>query len=101
VAIIWSGMWFRPENGPEGDWAYCPEGEGRFPERCVNPAGYPMTSGAPRYSLIGALDDRWFYIGGYRGLEYSGPPTTLKLRTNDNVPGNGRGAFHALVAITR
>lgn len=100
---IWSGMWFRPENGPDGDWGYCPGNEGHdgWFDLCVNPAGYPMTYGAPRYSLIGALDFGWFYIGNGWILDYTGPPTTLKLRVNDNVPGNGSGAFRAVVAITR
>jgi hypothetical protein len=88
---IWAGVWFTGWNGPAG-WTDSPA-----------PSDYPLP-GAPEYSLIGRLGNGpWQYIGN-RPLTFTqqkaGYLQKLVLRTNDNNPGNGDGAFYATTDCT-
>src|SRR5262249_1927579 len=79
---IWSGVLLSSNNGPQG-W-----------NSIVNDPTFPLNGSRP-YSLIGRLEG--FpndYIGTSNATtqQVSGP-THLILRTNDNVPGDGSGAF--------
>ena len=73
-------------NGPAG-WTDSPA-----------PSDYPLP-GAPEYSLIGRLGNGpWQYIGNRAFTfhqEKEGYWQKVVLRTNDNNPGNGDGAFYA------
>ncbi len=55
------------------------------------------------FSLIGVFggDPDYFYIGSFYDQTYAGPTRRLRLRTNDNAPGNGEGAFTARVRVLR
>jgi len=88
---IWAGVWFTGWNGPAG-WTDNPA-----------PSDYPLP-GAPQYSLIGRLGNGpWQYIGN-RPLTFTQQKASylqkLVLRTNDNNPGNGDGAFYATTDCT-
>lgn len=79
---IWAGVWFTGENGPEG-WD------------STAPVGYPKP-GARTYSLIAALSGQtWSYVGNVTRTYYNNSSTSKSLwaRVNDNVAGNGSGAF--------
>lgn len=98
---IWSGEYLTgyyeglpisypaPSNGPAG-WLGARAG-----------ASFPLPGAAP-YGLIGRFDGREPFAVGRAGERiYIGPPTRLRLRTNDNYPANGTGAFGCLVQIYR
>jgi hypothetical protein len=81
---IWAGVPFTGNNGPQG-W-----------NTFVADASFPLPGSRP-YALIGRLEGGFQngYIGTSNatvGVPVSGP-TRLFLRTNDNVPGDGSGAF--------
>jgi hypothetical protein len=81
---IWAGVWFTGENGPGGWSSTAPPGW-----------GYPRP-GAPQYSLLGGLSgETWRYVGANTYTFYNNSPSyrSLWARVNDNVPGNGSGAF--------
>lgn len=81
---IWAGVWFTGTNGPEG-----------WPATAPWNWNYPLP-GARQYSLLGRLSgEGWRYVGNNTTTftNYSGSYRTLYARTNDNVPGNGSGAF--------
>ena len=86
---IWAGNWFTGWNGADG-WAGTRAS-----------SAYPLP-GAPRYGLIGRLGyGPWRHIG--RGpVAFTNTTTgslqTLVLRVNDNVAGNGWGAFQAEIS---
>lgn len=89
-ATIWAGVWFTGANGPAG-W-----------NTVARPGyGYPL-AGAREYSLLANKNTGWFYIGAARTTVTNtlGNPQTLHLRTNDNTPGNGSGAFEVNVTYT-
>jgi hypothetical protein len=80
---IWAGVWFTGDNGPEG-WT------------AAAPADYPLP-GARQYSLIGRVSGQtWSYIGPNTVTFYNNSPYPqyLYARVNDNVAGNGSGAFN-------
>ena len=87
LAITGTGM-INPgfpygDNGPEG-W-----------NSIDNNSALPLPGTRP-FSLLGILDGQKFYIG--RSAATTETFTTNKrlfLRTNDDVPGNGTGAFNA------
>ncbi|MBI2392807.1 MAG: hypothetical protein HYV09_24695 [Deltaproteobacteria bacterium] len=82
---IWAGVWLTGENGPDGWPNY--DGDPKFPLRGSHP-----------YALIGRLDGRYFYVGANLPTRfYTGRGSRLMLRTNDDAPGNGSGAFHVRV----
>jgi hypothetical protein len=79
---IWAGVWFTGENGPAG-WN-------------VSAPWYFPRPGARQYSLLAGLSgETWRYMGGYAYTFYNNSPYSRALfaRVNDNVPGNGSGAF--------
>lgn len=79
---IWSGVLFSSNNGPEG-W-----------NSIVNDPTFPLNGSRP-YSLIGRLEgfpNDYIGVSNATTQQVSGP-THLILRTNDNVPGDGSGAF--------
>ena len=82
--------------------AQWPGGHGRHGTK----PGFPQTGVAP-YCLLGkTAEDDYFYIG--KGLrrtylnQSEGPgETDLYLRINDDVPGNGNGAFSVHIQVWR
>lgn len=83
---IWAGVLFTGGNGPAGwvGWSA--------------PSHYPRP-GVPVFSLIGRLEGGsslgFTYIGD-RAMAFqnlAGFSRTVRLRVNDDVPGNGSGAF--------
>jgi hypothetical protein len=86
---IWAGVWLTGWNGPAG-WA-----------DAMAPSGYPLTD-VPRYGLIGRIGNGpWQYIGN-RAMTFTntkvGYRQKVVLRVNDNVAGNGDGAFRASIS---
>lgn len=81
---IWAGVPFTGANGPRG-WNNV-ELDPKFP-----------LIGSHPYSLIGKLDGRYFYVGDGVDRFYFGSGSRLMLRTNDDTPGGGSGAFTVLV----
>jgi hypothetical protein len=70
---------------------------------------YPLP-GAHQDALIGRVGSSgpdglpgrsWFEIGSYSSYQHEGEPGRLFLRTNDNKPGNGTGAFSVTIKIER
>ena len=92
---IWAGVWLTGLNGPEG-WNDRVE---------TNPAS-PMSNqpDAHPFALIGRFGaNPYFYVGhGISRKAYNLPvPANLRLRINDNAPGNGSGAFRCRVQVWR
>jgi hypothetical protein len=81
---IWAGVWLTGQNGPRG-WNNI-DLDPKFPLQASHP-----------FALIGRLDGKYTYIGDGVDRFYFGRGSRLSLRTNDDLPGNGSGAFHALV----
>ncbi|GIG88141.1 hypothetical protein [Plantactinospora endophytica] len=80
---IWAGVWLTGTNGPEG-WF-----------NTSASSAYPLP-GAREYSLLARANGGWSYIGQYGTVTNTGSTIVpLQLRTNDNIPGNGSGAFTA------
>jgi hypothetical protein len=103
---IWAGVILTGNNGPQG-WTDYDGCQAKFPLYC-----------APPYGLIGylAYDGGYFYIGSgggaaqppYPTLSPAGAPgplisapSQLLLRTNDDAPGNGSGAYSVNIHILR
>lgn len=99
---IKTGFWwgFNPPAGFDGD-----SDDPKFPlnqsplndhmcgsKRCSRP-----------HSLVGVFGGHpnYFYIGTSYDRTYDGPTRRLLLRTNDDAPGNGEGAFTARVRVFR
>lgn len=87
---IWAGVWFTGNNGPDG-W-----------DSIENSSIFPLPGSHP-FSLLGRLGSRYFFIG--QGLQRAqteiGVVRRLFLRINDDVPGNGNGAFTCQVQVFR
>jgi hypothetical protein len=82
-----AGVIFGGDNGPEG-W-----------NSIENNPTFPLPGSRP-FSLLGILDSQKFYIGKSNATtEKFTTPKRLFLRTNDNEPGNGSGAFSAQVQV--
>lgn len=78
---IWPGVPFSYNTGPQGWFEY------------QNGPNFPLPADPP-YSLIGTLNDQSFYIGTSNYVSQNLPaPARLFLRTNDDMPGDGNGAF--------
>lgn len=80
---IWSGVWFTGNNGP-GGW-----------NSIDNDMKFPLPGSHP-YCLLGKLDT-YFYVGPSYRLDNATDAGELFLRINDDVPGNGNGAFQCLI----
>lgn len=91
---IWAGVWLTSTNGPQG-WNNIAM-EHKFPD-----------PSAHAYSLLGKVDSDYFEVGtGIRQLyrrqaAQGATDTELVLRVNDDAPGNGSGAFTALILVWR
>lgn len=90
---IWAGFWFIGWNGPDG-----------FSE-AARDSKYPVTTyddpQARPFSLVGSFGgSERFQIGGGVTKSPSGR-RRIYLRTNDDTPGNGRGAFDCTILIDR
>jgi hypothetical protein len=81
---IWAGVWFTGTNGPRG-WNWI-DHDPKFPLKSSHP-----------FCLFGRLDNGPFYIGDDMRLDETADQGTLLLEINDDVHGNGSGAFHCLV----
>lgn len=87
TGTINAGVFLGGDNGPEG-WNSIE----------TNPQ-FPLPGTRP-FSLLGSLDSQLFYIGkGTATTDRFLSPKRLFLRTNDNVPGNGSGAFNAFIQV--
>lgn len=91
---IWGGVCLTDTNGPEG-WRYFPDEGTYLPLSASDPSNnYP-------FALIGKLDGGYFYIGPQKEFIHQGQWARLLLRTNDNLPGNGTGAFSVHIKVVR
>jgi hypothetical protein len=81
---IWAGVWFTGTNGPRG-W-----------DRRDTANKFPLP-GAHPFELLGKLDSGYFEIGDNIRIDETPDQGELFLRINDDVPGNGSGAFQVLV----
>ena len=94
TGTIWAGVLFTGVNGPEG-WL----------NRSADPSmPYANKSDAHPYALIGRFGgDPYFSIGilAPRRAYASTSAQQLTLRTNDDTPGNGSGAFQCRVQVWR
>jgi hypothetical protein len=91
---IWAGVAFTGRNGPAG-WT----------DRVVDDARWPLHSGldpdrAHPFALLARVGG-WFYVGEHLPQRrFLNPrPLPLHLRINDDVPGNGSGAFQVTVRV--
>jgi len=85
TGMINAGVFLGGDNGPEG-W-----------NSIENNSAFPLPGSRP-FSLLGILDGQKFYIGRSAATtERFTSNKRLFLRTNDNVPGNGSGAFNAQI----
>ena len=84
---IWSGVIFTGNNGPQG-W-----------NTIDNNPNLPLPGSRP-FSLLGRLEGQNFYIGtsNSTGKDFASPQRLI-LRTNDDLPGNGNGAFMCQVEL--
>jgi hypothetical protein len=85
---IWAGVWFTGNNGPQG-WDNR-DGSNKFP-----------LPGAHPYQLLGHLENGYFEIGRQAFRQQTPDGGQLLLRINDDLPGNGNGAFQCLVQLYR
>jgi len=85
---IWAGVWFTGTNGPRG-W-----------DNRDNNNKFPLP-GAHPFELLGKLDAGYFEIGDSRRIDQTPDQGELYLRINDDVPGNGNGAFQCMVQVYR
>ena len=94
TGLIWDGYCFIGTNSPDGLPGATPAENGNY--------DYPLP-GAQEEALIAAVGPggNYFQIGSSLTLKYNGPPGRLFLRTNDNMPGNGSGAFAVYIQIQR
>lgn len=92
---IWAGVWFAGENDPDG-------------VEVSHDRKYPLNTGdwARPYSLIAFFENNGneskpFFVGRYYGPVRQRPPFVgrLFLRTNDDTPGGGSGAFSATIKV--
>jgi hypothetical protein len=87
---------FYPPTGPDGYTdTDCSNPDSQFPAPCER-----------KFSLLGQIDTinragGWFFIGSSSQRVYSGAGGWLYLRTNDDVPNNGEGAFELNVKVYR
>lgn len=91
---IWAGIQGDPDNGPEGY------------SNIDNDPKFPLYQGreAHPYALIGRFgtEENWFLVGDYLLKVYvTDSIQRLYLRTNDDWPGNGSGAFECRVRCLR
>jgi hypothetical protein len=85
---IWAGVWLTGRNGPQGWLGWHANQDSPLPY-------------SPPFSMLGRLDGRYFYVGSGKEFIYrSGTDgSKLFLRINDDIPGNGSGAFTLHVEV--
>ena len=100
---IKSGVFGTGFNPPEGWTNY--DSDSKFP---LNNSPYNDRMCGDRkcsrpFSLIGVFggDPNYFYIGSGDDRVYDGPTRRLRLRINDDSPGNGEGEFSARIQLFR
>jgi hypothetical protein len=86
--LIWAGVWFTGLNGPNGWPNIDPDPKFRLP------SNHP-------YCLLGKLDTGYFFVGEYQRKDNLDDQGELFLRINDDLPGNGSGAFTCLIQLYR
>lgn len=86
--LIWAGVWFTGSNGPNG-W-----------NNCDNDPKFPLP-GAHPFSLIIKIDDKYREAGTGLEFNYTGEGCKPVLRTNDDTPGGGNGAFRVSFKVYR
>jgi hypothetical protein len=91
---IWAGGALTGSNGPNGQT-----------DQLVDDARWPLHSGldpshAHPFALLARVGG-WFFVGEHmkRRRFLSPHPLPLHLRINDDRPGNGSGAFRAIVRL--
>ena len=85
---IWAGVWFTGPNGPQGwDWR---DGNPKVP-----------LPGAHPFQLLGLMDAGYFEIGRSRRVDETSNQGLLRLEINDDVHGNGNGAFQCAIQLYR
>jgi hypothetical protein len=85
---IWAGVWFTGNNGPRG-W-----------NNLDNDPKFKLPGSHP-YCLLGKLDTGYFYVGDHMRIDGADDQGELFLRINDDVPGNGSGAFSCDIQVYR
>ncbi|SRR6266436_3242061 len=85
---IWAGVWFTGLNGPKG-W-----------NNIDNDPKFPLPGTHP-YCLLGKIATGYFYVGDYSRYDNIATAGKLFLRINDDVPGNGSGAFTCHIQLYR
>jgi hypothetical protein len=85
---IWAGVWLTGTNGPRG-WNNI-DLDPKFPLPGTHP-----------FCLLGKLDTGYFYVGDYARIDQTADQGALYMRINDDVPGNGSGAFTCVVQVYR
>lgn len=89
TGTIWSGVCLAGQN-PAAGW-----------NTISNNPDLPLSGTAP-YSLIGKVGTGvYFLIGDSLSYTHRGQGGRLKLRTNDEIPGNGTGSFSVTVTVHR
>jgi hypothetical protein len=93
---IWSGLWFTGRNGPNG-----------MTDRVAQDYKFPLRDGNDacgrtvyQYSLLAEVPGQAFQVG-YGQQTTAREAGTVRLRINDDIPGNGNGAFKATVSVYR
>ena len=85
---IWAGVVATGENGPQG-WNNI-DPDPKFPLPGTHP-----------YSLLGKVGTKYFFIGDGSQVDHPINNGRLFLRTNDDSPGNGSGAFTVSIQVWR
>lgn len=83
---IWAGSWLFGRNGPDGISGWYAGND------------YPLPN-AQIYSLLGKLNNSYFFNGSSHEHTHYAATSRLYLRINDNVPGNGNGYFTCDVEV--
>jgi hypothetical protein len=81
---IWAGVWLTGLNGPDR-WT-----------NIDNDLKFPLPGTHP-YCLLGVLDNGPFFVGSYHRINQADDQGELFLEINDDVHGNGSGAFTCIV----
>lgn len=94
--------WVYPNGGAKSKNENLPLNQSSmYNETC--PDWFSRKRCSPEFSLIGVFGGHpdYFLIGTAYDNVYSGPTRRLRLRINDDVPGNGEGMFTANVKLYR
>jgi cytochrome c5 len=95
TGALWAGYCFNGRNSPDG-MAWTVQGQPDYPLDTAHEDALIGRVGQP-----GGPTGAYFEIGSQFTYQHSGKPGRLFLRTNDNKPGNGSGAFFVSVLVKR